>query len=58
MIADWIDKADNPGMAEMGLCSADIYGAVAVGELACIRDSGGSWRPRPGRRSSVAGTPL
>ena len=30
MSADWIDKADNPGMAELGLRSADIYGAVVV----------------------------
>ena len=30
MSAEWVDKADNPGMAELGLHSADIYGAVAV----------------------------
>ena len=30
MSAEWVDKADNPGMAELGLRSADIYGAVAV----------------------------
>jgi hypothetical protein len=30
MSVDWVDKADNPGMAHLGLCSADIYGAVAV----------------------------
>ena len=30
MSAEWVDKADNPGMAEFGLRSADIYGAVAV----------------------------
>ena len=28
MSATWVDKADNPGMAERGLQSADIYGAV------------------------------
>ena len=30
MSAEWIDKADNPGMADLGLRSADIYGAVTV----------------------------
>ena len=30
MSAEWVDKADNPGMAELGLLSADIYGAVAI----------------------------
>jgi hypothetical protein len=30
MSARWVDKADNPGMAELGLRSADIYGAAAV----------------------------
>jgi hypothetical protein len=30
MSAEWVDKADNPGMAELGLRSADIYGAVAI----------------------------
>lgn len=30
MSAEWVDKADNPGMAELGLRSADVYGAVAV----------------------------
>jgi hypothetical protein len=30
MSAAWVDKANNPGMAELGLQSADIYGAVAV----------------------------
>jgi hypothetical protein len=30
MSAEWVDKADNPGMAELDLRSADIYGAVAV----------------------------
>ena len=29
MSAEWVDKADNPGMAELGLRSADVY-AVAV----------------------------
>jgi DNA/RNA non-specific endonuclease len=28
MSAAWVDKADNPGMAELRLESADIYGAV------------------------------
>jgi hypothetical protein len=30
MSAEWVDKADNPGMAELGLRSTDIYGAVAA----------------------------
>ena len=30
MSAAWIDKADNPGMAELGLQSADVYGGVVV----------------------------
>jgi hypothetical protein len=30
MSAEWVDKADNPGMAELGLRSADVYGAVTV----------------------------
>ena len=34
MSAEWVDKADNPGMAELRLRSTDIYGAVAVINLA------------------------
>ncbi len=30
MSAEWVDRADNPGMAELGLRSAEVYGAVAV----------------------------
>ena len=30
MSAEWVDKADNPGMAELGLRSTDVYGAVAA----------------------------
>jgi hypothetical protein len=30
MSAEWVDKADNPRIAELELRSADIYGAVAV----------------------------
>ena len=30
MSTAWVDKTDNPGMSELGLQSADIYGAVAV----------------------------
>jgi hypothetical protein len=26
----WLDKVDNPGMAELDLASSDIYGAVAA----------------------------
>lgn len=39
MSAEWVDKADNPGMAEFGLRSADIYGAVAVVNFADL-----TWR--------------
>jgi hypothetical protein len=28
MSGAWIDKSDNPGMAELGLSSTDVYGAV------------------------------
>jgi DNA/RNA non-specific endonuclease len=30
MSASWMDKADNPGMSELGLGSADICGAVMI----------------------------
>ena len=30
MSADWLNKADNPGMAELDLRSSDVYGGVAV----------------------------
>lgn len=30
MSAEWVDQADNPGMAELGMRSADVYGAIAV----------------------------
>ena len=26
----WLDKVDNPGMAELDFASSDIYGAVAA----------------------------
>ena len=39
MSAEWVDKAGNPGMAEFGLRSADIYGAVAVVNFADL-----TWR--------------
>jgi len=34
MSAAWLDKTDNPGMTELGLESADLYGAVTVVNLA------------------------
>ena len=34
MSADWLDKADNPGMAELGFRSDDVYGAVVAVNLA------------------------
>jgi hypothetical protein len=39
MSAAWVDKVDNPGMAELGLASADVYGGVAVVNLADL-----TWR--------------
>jgi hypothetical protein len=30
MSAEWVDKADNPGMAELDLRSTDVYGAFSV----------------------------
>jgi hypothetical protein len=30
MSAEWVDKADNPAMAELRLDSADVYGAVVA----------------------------
>jgi hypothetical protein len=39
MSAAWIDKADNPGMAELGLESADVYGAVVAVNFADL-----TWR--------------
>jgi hypothetical protein len=39
MSAAWVDRADNPGMAELGLESADVYGGVVVINFADL-----SWR--------------
>jgi len=39
MSAAWVDKADNPGMAGLGLESADVYGAVAAVNFADL-----TWR--------------
>ena len=30
MSVGWVDKADNPGMAELGLNSADVFGGVVA----------------------------
>ncbi len=30
MSASWVDKADNPGMAELRLQSADVYGGIVA----------------------------
>jgi hypothetical protein len=30
MSTAWVDKTDNPGMAELGLESGDVYGGIAV----------------------------
>lgn len=34
MSAEWLDKRDNPGMAEWGLEGADVYGAVILIQFA------------------------
>ena len=34
MSAAWMDKPDNPGMATLGVDSADVYGGVAVVQFA------------------------
>jgi hypothetical protein len=39
MTAVWIDKPDNPGMANLGLECADIYGGVEVVNIADL-----TWR--------------
>jgi DNA/RNA non-specific endonuclease len=39
MSADWVDKADNPGMADLDLRSADVYGGFVVVNFADL-----TWR--------------
>lgn len=39
MSAAWLDKADNPGMAELGLSSDDAYGGVVIVNFADL-----TWR--------------
>ena len=39
MSAEWVDKTDNPGMAELGLTSEDVYGGVIVVNFADL-----TWR--------------
>ena len=39
MSAAWVDKADNPGMAELGLANTDIYGGVVAVNFADL-----TWR--------------
>lgn len=41
MTAQWVDKADNPGMAEWNLGSSDVYGAVVLVNLADMVYRGG-----------------
>jgi len=51
MSAAWVDKADNPGMAEWELQSADVYGAVIAVNFAdmtvraLLSDDFACWRP-------------
>jgi hypothetical protein len=39
MSVSWVDKADNPGMAELGLQNADVYGGIVVVNFADL-----TWR--------------
>lgn len=39
MSAAWVDKVDNPGMAELALASSDVYGGVAIVNFADL-----TWR--------------
>ncbi|MGH9104920.1 MAG: hypothetical protein ACRDZX_03615 [Acidimicrobiales bacterium] len=39
MSAAWVDKVDNPGMAELGLASTDVHGGIAVVNIADL-----TWR--------------
>lgn len=39
MSASWMNKADNPGMGELGLGSADIYGGIVIVNFANL-----NWR--------------
>jgi hypothetical protein len=39
MSAAWVDKVDNPGMVELDLASTDVYGGVAIVNLADL-----TWR--------------
>jgi hypothetical protein len=51
MSAAWVDKRDNPGMAEWELQSADVYGAVIAVNFAdmavraIVSDDFVGWRP-------------
>jgi hypothetical protein len=37
MEVGWLDKADNPGMAEWGIASGDVYGAIVLVNFAELR---------------------
>ncbi len=37
MEVGWLDKADNPGMAEWGVASGDVYGAIVLINFADLR---------------------
>lgn len=47
----WLDKSDNPGMADWGVTAEDVYGAVALvsfHELGCrvaLTNDFATWRP-------------
>jgi hypothetical protein len=59
MSAAWVDKADNPGMAEWDLHSDDVYGAVIAVNFAdmvsrvVVSADFGTWRPI-GRLEDIA----
>ena len=42
MGAAWVDKVDNPGMAELGFASSDVYGGVAIVNFADL-----TWKAAP-----------
>jgi hypothetical protein len=37
MEVGWLDKADNPGMADWGIASGDVYGAIVLVNFAALR---------------------
>ena len=44
MSAAWVDKVDNPAMAELGLASSDVYGGDVYGGLAIVNFVDLTWK--------------